>query len=308
MSFIKELTGQTEKQLLHDSLSEGTKRYGGEFSQVEIGEMKKEVVPSRNPCLIEIRQRSPNGDQRPFDTSVLQAKLKSEDVAFQLASTFSCLEYVGRDLYDGDYFETMLRLRSQAINASIGTLVGTIIRWEENKKRPINLLEKCQCHVNQGKVVEISGKINVDDVQIGIQKNVYPTHVIENGLVKREGCGRSINQIFVSTVQNPKDGVINRHTVEFLEAAYVGTYLAADIIGAKTLVLTLVGGGSYNNPDELIAEALAEAHLKWSGNLDKVILPIWNPDLDINIFLSALKRVGVPENLIKYSNRGDDLI
>ena len=49
-----------------------------------------------------------------------------------------------------------------------------------------------------------------------------------------------------------------------LRAAYQATYLAAIARKRKLLLLTLVGGGSFGNPERLILEAIADAHRQWT--------------------------------------------
>ena len=63
-----------------------------------------------------------------------------------------------------------------------------------------------------------------------------------------------------------------------LNAAYEGTYACAVIRQSRQLVLTLIGGGCFNNPPALIAAAIARAHARWADRLHedcRVMLPIY---------------------------------
>merc|ERR1712080_509898 len=50
-----------------------------------------------------------------------------------------------------------------------------------------------------------------------------------------------------------------------LRACYNGAFLAAIGRRRKKLLLTLVGGGVFGNPEEMILEELANAHARWAG-------------------------------------------
>ncbi len=80
------------------------------------------------------------------------------------------------------------------------------------------------------------------------------------------GPDRTVAQVFTSTVAggmygpldtaDPNWGTICRR---LQRAAYLGTLLAAAGLGKGQVVLTLIGGGVFRNPDRLIWEALLGA-------------------------------------------------
>jgi hypothetical protein len=51
-----------------------------------------------------------------------------------------------------------------------------------------------------------------------------------------------------------------------LRASYEATYLSAILQGNKTLLLTLVGGGSFENPIHIIVDEMKRAHEKWANH------------------------------------------
>ena len=76
-----------------------------------------------------------------------------------------------------------------------------------------------------------------------------------------------------------------------VKAAYDGTYLAAIYAKSNKLVLTLVGGGVFNNNYGQIAKAISEAHEQYSKFLPKtceIVLPIY--DRNYEGILSELKK------------------
>jgi len=65
-----------------------------------------------------------------------------------------------------------------------------------------------------------------------------------------------------------------------LRASYEATYLAAIVQRRKTLLLTLVGGGSFGNPIHIVVEEMERAHELWAGHpasqLEKVQLCLYS--------------------------------
>ncbi len=92
--------------------------------------------------------------------------------------------------------------------------------------------------------------------------------------------GPRINQVFTSTCicENLRPNSLSR---TLLEAAYEGTYLCAVVTQAPLVVLTLIGGGVFNNNHELIIQAMVKAHDKYAPYLAKdciIKLPIFMPN------------------------------
>jgi hypothetical protein len=72
--------------------------------------------------------------------------------------------------------------------------------------------------------------------------------------------GPRIAQVFTSTVAGGGYGTLARPMVDvcrqLLRAAYLGTLLAAVSLGRSQVVLTLIGGGVFDNPADVIWEAI----------------------------------------------------
>lgn len=109
-----------------------------------------------------------------------------------------------------------------------------------------------------------------------------------------------------------------------LRAAYRGTYAAAAMrrstklvmkkkcvcaCGAQTAmpvvlpqVLTLVGGGSFGNPLPAVAAAMAEAHAYWTirscQHLAHVIVPLFDPAIDPEVFVAAFRAHGIDARVV----------
>jgi hypothetical protein len=148
-------------------------------------------------------------------------------------------------------------------------------------------------------------KLDVDNVKIGVHSGVSANFDRSN----RKCCyfyerGVPIYQVFVSTICIPDKKKIvktDRRLAAFLlKAAYDGTYLAARSLESRKLVLTFIGGGVFNNPFELIIEAIVNAHLGIDTEyLDEVILPIFDPSVNHLEVMKLLEHHGLPKELIR---------
>jgi hypothetical protein len=68
------------------------------------------------------------------------------------------------------------------------------------------------------------------------------------------------------TNQEKERAYYDRMARVLLRAAYEGAYMSAILQGRKTLLLTLVGGGSFGNPIPIIVNELKRAHKKWADH------------------------------------------
>jgi hypothetical protein len=113
-----------------------------------------------------------------------------------------------------------------------------------------------------------------------------------------------VDQVFVAAMNMFAPGVA-KMSVEtaaskmrfLLDAAYKATYVAAKARQSTHLFLTLVGGGSFGNPLGVVAEAMARAHahaVQDNGMpcLQKVIVPLFDPSVDPEIFAEAFRSYG----------------
>lgn len=90
----------------------------------------------------------------------------------------------------------------------------------------------------------------------------------------------NVHQVFTAAmnVKQPPNGANNRANDSekgisaklsfLLEAAYTSAYLSAHVCRAPVLWLTLVGGGVFGNPFNLIVAAIRKVHAKYGGGLE----------------------------------------
>jgi len=125
---------------------------------------------------------------------------------------------------------------------------------------------------SKGNVYETSNHPDDDgDEDASCEGCAYPTvdHVLTASVnynrvgVLSQDCRASV----VGHSEEEKErAYMDRMARVLLRAAYEGTYLAAILQGRKTLLLTLVGGGSFGNPVSIIVEEMKRAHEKWAGH------------------------------------------
>lgn len=277
----------------------------GEFTIMSLGELKEQfnkIKKIKNKNLpIFVRYRNDYNNVNLFDTSALQFN-SDNNTLFQVASNFNCLE-IPRAKYNpfnGYFITKQMTDSTQGPSASGGCAFGSILRLIKHKEKPINLLEDTPLIVKNGKLKFSENKhfkeFDSDLIKIGLIKNVQACF-LRSDEFKFNKDGPVINQIYTSTCIN-SDHNINELSKKLLLVAYEATYLSAIITKAPTLVLTLIGGGVFNNSHELIIDTLIKTHNNYSPYLAKdcsVVLPIFEPNP--TYILHQLKNVANVTNI-----------
>lgn len=275
----------------------------GKFHTPSILELKEKVKNMRsttiNNASARLRLWVLDGASPATDIGALQAT--SSESLFQVASQFNCLEAPGPEVtavmnYFYDY--------TQGPRASISAFPGTFLRHYyapgKNGARfaqvtngdQIDLLEfACKGLVKNGYVTgrgvsdphaAISRlETNFDKICVGLHDNVQVALGYNWDGAVAESDDRRIAQVFTSTVAGGGyDGRINLGERAFTAAAttllgacYLGTLLATVCTGRKVAVLTLIGGGVFQNPIRLIWNSIL-----WAVDTVNELLPA---DLDV---------------------------
>ncbi len=220
------------------------------------------------------------------DIGALQATAPPETV-FQVASQFNCLESPGANIADvADYVHDPTQGPRASISAWPGTLVRHYAapapddsRFVQSETGPqIDLLaEVC----DPGMAAVRSGYLRGDDIvdaraladalearfdaiRIGVHDGVE----VALGYDWAGGVdgARTIAQVFTSTMAAGMYGTLDDGDAaamaicrQLQRAAYLGTLLTAAALGHPRVVLTLIGGGVFANPIELIWDAIGWA-------------------------------------------------
>jgi hypothetical protein len=264
----------------------------GTFEQLSIAQLKAQIDftnpnnPTNSVKLNVYYRDTYDSHTELFDTSGLQYNAKPGTL-FQVASNFNCLENASKktNVFNGYLITGQMTDTTQGPSASAGAAFGAILRLIKHKAEPINLLTDTPIKQNNGKVeynnerkLDIS-TINPEHIRVGLHRNVTACFVRDGINFAFNAKGPKINQVFTSTCicDNNTPNQLSRI---LLEAAYDATYLCAIITKAPEVVLTMIGGGVFNNNHGVIIDAIMRAHNKYAPYLVKeciVKLPIYVP-------------------------------
>jgi hypothetical protein len=287
-NWFEKIIGFNEKYFKYtlDEIPENIRNKMGNFETITIDELKnkiKKFKENKQDINLIVKYRKKFNNNNDFDTSALQF-YSENNTLFQVASNFNCLEIPRVDYspFNGRYLTNQMTDYTQGPSASGGAVFGSILRLIKHHKEKINLLEFTPLKPNNGKL-KYSDNINFPDfntdlIKIGLHLNVEANFLRSNDFEYKENNVR-INQVFTSTCIC-KDNKSNNLNTILLEKAYEGTYLAGIITKAPRIVLTLIGGGVFNNSIQLICETIVKIHEKYSKYLPKdcvVELPIFEP-------------------------------
>lgn len=256
--------------------------HAGRFETPTLGELRARVAAKASAGRGSVRLSVLLGDAPETDVGSLQATAPA-GVLFQAASQFNCLEAPGASVvpvadYTGD--------NTQGPRASVSAFPGTFLRhyfaprasgerFTQTDRDGINLLEDAlPAHVGR---VE-SGYLTTDNlpdvaaaadalergfelIRVGVHDDVEVALGAGWGGVVPGAPHHRIAQVFTSTValgySSGQGGSGSEIVVrQLLRAAYLGTLLAAVELGTHTVVLTLIGGGVFANPQRAIWDAI----------------------------------------------------
>ena len=270
------------------------------------------------PSLAQLRTRAPRGPGRlrlwvldgghPLtDIGALQAAAPPDSL-FQVASQFNCLEAPGAYLVRvADYFYDP----TQGPRASISAYPGTLLRhyrapFVQTAKRQINLLQAAEAPVESGylqsravkDLAALLGRLEkrFEDLQVGLHQGVEVRLGANwDGPVRP---GTRISQVFTSTMAGGGYGQANSSICRpLLRCAYLGTLLAAAALKQRRAVLTLIGGGVFGNPPQLIWDSMLWAMGQVEGHLQRDLTVILNgrnliPQVDADSIREAAQARG----------------
>jgi hypothetical protein len=263
----------------HATLSADGRTYeAGRFEVAALGTLRERALAAR-----ERAGRPParlslwvfDGTGPATDIGGLQATAAAGSV-FQVASQFNCLESPGPYLTDvARYFQDP----TQGPRAAISAFPGTLVRHYavQTERRQIELLgDVCArglATVRNGYLLPsdiVDPRAFADVLERGFESLPLGIHeAVEvvlgydwDGAVPAGSTPR-ITQVFTSTVAAGLYGRLDPHDEDLRticrhlqRAAYLGTLLAAIGLGNERVALTLIGGGAFGNPIELIWEAI----------------------------------------------------
>ena len=298
--------------LIVENLHTGEKHEAGHFSVHALASLEQSLPKERSsPPRFELHVRRSYEGLRHVDVANLQAHAKPKSM-FQVASNFNCAEVAHSSVcIDGGNFVSHLAIdgtQGPAASASAGVSAITRMHaaffnpstnpqtWGQNNSRQIELLGhplvSPHFPVINGKLIFSQTEpiiYNEEElfphVRIGLHQRARAYFGLRNPpFMEKIHSPPIIDQVFVAALNRraplPIPDHLDHKTQLLLKAAYTGTYLAARYCTSHHLVLTLIGGGSFANPPQFIAQAIAQAHLDHASttNLKTVILPLFPID------------------------------
>lgn len=244
----------------------------------------------------------PDSKKSNVDIRLLQSDPQNAGCMFQVASNFNALECASEYDYPDRTKNFVTKYEfdpTQGTFASFAALPGAIFRTYfgnyqlhaqdqinsyqslgtmQTEKDQLNLLQEYpECKVRNGKLIECSiepKESYLENIWVAIQSGVRVTY----GL--RYKNQHLIHQVFCSTMPLGRYPVKSEALMTILRSAYHSAYAAANQTQAPVLYLTLVGGGVFQNPIEMIVRSIKEVHQFWSSrkhSIGRVVLVVFNP-------------------------------
>lgn len=252
----------------------------GRFETPSIGELRARVGEGSGEARLWVFE----GASPATDIGALQATADGRPL-FQVASQFNCLESPGPSVVPvSRYFSDP----TQGPRAAISAFPGTLLRHyrvlgdhgrrfvQETDGPQIDLLAEVfapdRSPVRNGYLLadDVSREVataleeRFDRIRIGVQDEASVLLGYNWDGAVQDAEQRRIAQTFTSTaaggMYGGRDGAAFELVCrQLLRAAYLGTLLAAISLNRSPIVLTLIGGGVFGNPHNLIWEAIISA-------------------------------------------------
>ena len=276
-------------------LPSGTKYQAGYFEEMPLGALRnatKNIHPGGGTLHV-IEAHKPIGQSyfNKVDIGALQALPENRDAVFQVASNFNALEFVSSDGNELHNVSSYIHDKTQGPGASISAAPGTLFRdyyvFYEKKTRPqvwwqtaddqIEFLSKTNIPVQNGYVYTkdlnlqeletLAEQLDVNSIKIGFQGATQVTYGFSSGSqhedLRKANPPHLINQVFTAAMDlgqgsNKKNEFTSSIAKKLLQAAYEGTLRTAMFKQKKKVILTLIGGGVFQNDLTWISDVLRE--------------------------------------------------
>lgn len=212
-----------------------------------------------------------------------------DGATFQVASNFNCLEFLGskQTAYKGVNSYVQNHAQGPVCAVSAGPAVtyrnyfvlhndgaiGQLKKEIELLSRTPLKIEHGYVKINQNECERLKSQSfdwsDFDKYQIGVHQNCQITmNRGKNGMILNPDSKQITHQVFCAAFSFPRNVIVNDFTYEIggqiLKAEYRATILAAwdnsikfpDRKGSKKCFLTLLGGGVFHNPFNIICNAI----------------------------------------------------
>jgi len=274
----------------------------GRFTLASIGALRSAALARRAGTSHRARLSVLLGADPLTDIGLLQAH-SAPGTLFQVASQFNCLESRDPGLASvASYFSDP----TQGPRASISAFPGTLLRhyaapaddgsrFTQTDDRQLDLLAKA-LPPSVGRVIggyltsdglpdfEAAAdalETNFEKICVGLHDDVEVVFGANwrGGVMPRRRIGQAFTSTFAGGGYSGTtriEGAVERICRSALRAAYLGTVLGAASLGRQTVVLTLIGGGVFDNPHALIWDSLSWALKEVDGLLSAPLHVVLN--------------------------------
>lgn len=208
-----------------------------------------------------------------------------------------------RSVFTGKHIKQLMVDQTQGQSAAGGAVYGAMLRIAKHKNKEINLLEDTPLKPNNGKLYRRPDfpYFDPDLIKIGLHTNVGANFCRTDYKFEYNPDNIKINQVYTSTCIYKNRFEKNNALAEILlNKAYESTYLAGITTNCPKMVLTLIGGGVFYNPMEIIIKSIIKNHREYSPyliNYCQVDVPFYTGDMNKIIELIKI-----------YSNEDDNII
>ena len=228
------------------------------------------------------------------DVMVCQGRPEYNGATFQVASNAHCIETTSPEQAPNEELLPVIMDTdpTQGAFAGIGcpsTLFAKLApfadprkpknEWLQTKERHINVLENLCKWLSDGNGYPIVNSADAAasiserqafDVSVGLLRDVPPIYTgVVNGDMLRVNLNtrQRVNHVYCTALNRDQNfGRVNterdpeeRITATLLRGAYLGTLLCAEKCKSEKCVLTMLGGGSFCNDWDTIADAIVHA-------------------------------------------------
>lgn len=237
-----------------------------------------------------------------------QSRPEMNGATFQVASNFNCLEFTSEMQTAADGVTGYVLDHTQGPSVSLATGASLLYRNyfvnhssgkigqidEEIRLLGGTVLDKFVQHgypiINQHASAAL-GSVDLSNLKIGVHKNCQVTTTKSDRFFCHVNPGQFVHQVFTAALNFSGTvygcGTTLKIAKKLLEDEYRATILCAyensmmfpDRPGSKKLALTLLGGGVFNNPSEMICQAICACEeLIVKSGLDVDVVCFSDPD------------------------------
>ncbi len=315
----------------------------GSLELLSIKELRTYAAPSQKGAGFEIIIRDDNESVDQVNVAVMQTLKQYDGAVFLVASNFNGVESVSEKIspnaskFTTNYIYDPTQGPIASLGAPAAALQRTIFpfynketestQWCQTETRQLEILQNMNdiYHVVNGYPCIVNGcreptEIDKEKYISIIHSNVEVSYIFQRRYFEciEESRRNHIDQVFAAAVniRQGENGYNNERAMRGkpnigklpLECGYEACYLTAIKNKRSTIVLTLLGGGVFGTPHQLIFESIINVHKQYgmqnNGTLQGVVMPFYQIGTsdDVIALASLLEKHQIPYHITHYQN------